>query len=225
MPPSRSAPGDGSSSATAPRWNKRPPPKPVGAQLVQQARGGRCAPRLDGRRHGLVRGVGIVAEHGGHLLDEEVALRRVNDAIAERGAIPRSCISPSIRSIDSVSFSWRARRDVRGRGAAHDGRTSKRSGRARQRSRIGALLEKPRTYRAGRASSDLPSGCRPPPRREVASRRASRRAAGTPGPSPPVSPARRSAPIAPRMRRVATGPRSTFSRSASRPASIGPGNP
>ena len=52
-----------------------------------------------------------------------------------------------------VTQAARARRAlVRGRGAAQDGRASKRSGRARQRSRIGAPLEKPRTY-SSRSSS------------------------------------------------------------------------
>ena len=55
-----------------------------------------------------------------------------------------SSSSPSIRSSDSSSASGESETSrVRGRGAAQDGRVSKRSGRARQRSRIGAPLEKP----------------------------------------------------------------------------------
>ena len=136
------------------------------------------------------------------------------------GAIPRSCMSPSIRSVDSVSFSGASEtRLVRGRGAAHDGRASKRSGRARQRSKIGAPLEKPRTYSSRSSivgSAQWMSSIATTSGRDAASVSKSRRNAhavssGEPGSS--------FAPIAPRMRRVATGPRSTFARSASRPAS------
>ena len=43
--------------------------------------------RLNRRRHGVVCCLGIVGEHGEHLLDEQrVALGRVDDAIAERGS-------------------------------------------------------------------------------------------------------------------------------------------
>ena len=144
-------------------------------------------------------------------------LRRVNDAIAERGAIPRSCISPSIRSIDSVSFSWASatrlawprrgprRTDVEEVGTRETEEQDRRP------------LEKPRTLEQVEHRRICPVDV-VHHHDEVASRRASRRAAGTPAVSS-GEPGSSCAPIAPRMRRVATGPRSTFARRASRPAS------
>ena len=135
-----------------------------------------------------------------------------------RGAPERrrsSCSSPSISSSDSVSLSGESETSVvRGRGAAQEGRESKRSGRARQRSRIGAPLEKPSTY-SSRSSSvgsaQWMSSTTTTRGRASASVSNSRRNAhavssGEPGSS--------FAPIAPMISRVATGPRSTFARSA-----------
>ena len=103
---------------------------------------------LNRGRHGVCSRLGIVGEHREHLLDEEwVAFGRADDALPERrrdGFVvnqPRMSCSESalVRGESETSV-------VRGRGADQDGRASKRSGRARQRSRIAAPPEKPRTY-------------------------------------------------------------------------------
>ena len=144
--------------------------------------------RLDGRRHGLVRG------RDRRRAWRTSARRRVG-CPPPRERCDRWCdvdaSASSIRSIDSVSFSWEsATRLVRGRGAAHDGRTSKRSGRARQRSRIGAPLEKPRTYSS--RSSIVGSSVDVVHHHDERSRRGERlEEPPERKPSPPVSPARR----------------------------------
>ena len=126
------------------------------------------------------------------------------------------------RSSPSTRLSARRRRAAssetsvaRGRGAAHDGRASKRSGRARQRSRIGAPLEKPsdvleQVEQRRLGPVDVVDDDDERPRR----RRASRTGGGTPTPSPPASPARLAAPTAPAISRAATSPRSTSARSS-----------
>ena len=63
------------------------------------------------RRHGLDRGVGIVTEHGEHLLDEQwVAFRRVNDAIAECGCDPAIVHEP-FDQIHRLGLVQRGKRD------------------------------------------------------------------------------------------------------------------
>ena len=143
-----------------------------------------------------------------------------------RGAPKRRLRRPAARRSgrsDSSSLSGESETSARTRPGRSPGRPGVEEVRAREAEEQdrGAAREAERRTRAGRAASARPSGCRPPRRRAVARRASvskSRRNAqavssGEPGSS--------FAPIAPMISRVATGPRSTFARSA---ASAGSGS-
>ena len=101
------APVDGRSSATAPRWNSRPSTE--ARWSTARSPGSRRSMRA-ARSAWIVAGtvsscrVGIVGEHGEHLLDEQrVALGRVDDAIAKRRVDRRRRVrSPSISCVGLV---------------------------------------------------------------------------------------------------------------------------
>ena len=136
--------------------------------------------------------VGIVGEHGEHLLDEErVALGRLDDALPETrrdGEVADQSLDELARTRRSLSGESGTRRGARPGRRPGRARSRRASGRARQRSRIAAPPENAeRRTRAGRAASARPSGCRRSRRRAGAARRASRRSGGTPRRSPPVS--------------------------------------
>ena len=103
---------------------------------------------LDARRHGLDRGVGIVTEHGEHLLDEEwVAFRRVNDAIAECGCDPAIVHEP-FDQIHRLGLVQRGKRDESRSGPRSGPRRTgvEEVGARKTEEQDRAPLEKPRTY-------------------------------------------------------------------------------
>ena len=85
-------------------------------------------------------GLGIVGEHGEHLLDEErIAFGRADDALPERRRDGFVVNQPPDELLGVALLSGESETSVvRGRGADQDGRASKRSGRERQSSRIAA---------------------------------------------------------------------------------------
>ena len=151
--------------------------------------------RMNRRRHGVVCRVGIVGEHGEHLLDEQrVALGRVDDAIAERRSDRSSGHQPLDQILGLVVAQWESEtRLVRGRGAAQDGPGVEEvgAGEAEEQDRGAAreaehVLEQVEQRRLGPVDVVHHDDERS---RDA---RASRRAGGTPTRSPPESPARRS---------------------------------
>ena len=203
-------PSGGSSAATRRRGGTTaPPPMRVAAPRAHAARAGRGGlPGARGSWQARPRRpppgssasmASICSTNSG--FPSAARTMRVRSA----GSAGPSSISPSTRSSESSSLSGASEtRLARGRGAAHDGLASKRSGRARQRSRIGAPLEKPRTYSSRSSSVESAqwmSSTATTRGREAASVSRSRRNAhavssGDPGSS--------LAPIAPRTRRAAT---------------------
>ena len=146
MPPI-GRPSSGSSSATAPGGTADPRRRALEHRPLArlEAVDARREKRVNRRRHGLVCGVGIVGEHGEHLLDEErVALGRVDDAIAERGSDqPRRRRAPRSAPRTRRRSTARGRRSSCGAGAPP--RTGeRRAGRAREaEEQDRAPLEKP----------------------------------------------------------------------------------
>ena len=180
--------------------------------------------RVDRRRHLVLAGPRIVGQHREHLLDEErVALGRLDDPPAEPG---RQVVLPEQRVDEAVRLDRLQRLELDERSAQvrrsprRAARRTDPGGRGR-RSGSGRRSRSRRGTRAGRATSRRPSGRRRRRGPAAGLTRASRRAGGTPRPSPPASPPRR----IPRLRRRSAAPRRRRARtSASSRTSSGRGS-
>ena len=174
MPPSPSAPSR--QQFARPRLGGTDGPRPTlaAARLARRAPAGRCVlPEARGylpapprrRRSGSSASMASICSTKSGFPSAAPTIRsrsaRRNGRVVHQ---PLDQRAPTSAGLGRTSVT----RLVRGLGAAHEGRMSKRSGRARQRSRIGAPPEKPSdVLEAGRVRSARPSGCRRP-RRQAA---------------------------------------------------------